>query len=298
MTDWNITLADNGRTVTSSGPTRFSGTRTISNVNVAAHTFTISGAAATTTGATTLTIDKPNANATINDGTLVLDPAVTAGDVGRNVSGTGIQTGATVLSVTPGQSFVMSLPATQTKVGNAIVRLAKPDFSNPVLFNNIFWNNDAMTVDQFSPGATLVDQGFIDYEIRGTTNNNDTFTPRFSDNTNNQILGPNGVLHALPAGQANRSGGSELRDPVCAGTRSRRLAAGSAAGLRHHHRAGPDRRPHGRLPHPAAHRGGRPAGSGDGLGRHRPRSSLQQHVRDGAQQRRMHGHGHDRSAVR
>ena len=41
-----------------------------------------------------------------------------------------------------------------------------PDFSNPVaLFNNIFWNNNAFTLDQFGPGATLVDQGFIDFEI-------------------------------------------------------------------------------------------------------------------------------------
>src|SRR5262249_44775513 len=38
----------------------------------------------------------------------------------------------------------------------------RPDFSNPVaLFNNIFWNNDAMTLDQFGPGAALVDNGFI-----------------------------------------------------------------------------------------------------------------------------------------
>jgi hypothetical protein len=81
-----------------------------------------------------------------------------------------------------------------------------PDFSNPAaLFNNIFWNNDAMTLDQFSPGATLVDNGFIDFEIHGTTNNADTFTPRYSDLTNGQILGPNGVLHALPAGQGNIS---------------------------------------------------------------------------------------------
>jgi hypothetical protein len=208
VTDWSITAADNGRTVTSSNPTRFSGTRTISNVNVAAHTFTISGAAATSTGATRLTINKTDANATTNDGTLVLDPAVTANDVGRNVSGTGVQTSATVLSVTPGQSFVMSLPATQNIVGNAAVTLATPDFSNPVLFNNIFWNNQAYTVDMFGPGATLSSQGFIDYEIRGTTNNDDTFTPRYSDNTNNQILGPNGVLHDLPAGQGNITGGN------------------------------------------------------------------------------------------
>jgi parallel beta-helix repeat protein len=82
----------------------------------------------------------------------------------------------------------------------------RPDFSNPTaLFNNIFWNNDAMTLDQFGPGATLVDQGFIDFEIHGTTNNADTFTPRYSDLTNSQILGPNGVQHALPGGQGNIS---------------------------------------------------------------------------------------------
>lgn len=78
------------------------------------------------------------------------------------------------------------------------------DFSNPrAFFNNIFWNNNAFTLDQFGPGAGLVDQGFIDLEVAGTTNNADTFTPRFSDLTNGQILGPNGVLHPVPAGQGN-----------------------------------------------------------------------------------------------
>ncbi len=82
----------------------------------------------------------------------------------------------------------------------------RPDFSNPVaLFNNIFWDNDAFTLDQFGPGATLVDQGFIDFEVHGTTNNADTFTPRYSDLTNGNILGPNGVQHPVPAGQANIS---------------------------------------------------------------------------------------------
>src|SRR6185437_4268386 len=73
-----------------------------------------------------------------------------------------------------------------------------PHFSNPVaLFNNIFWNNDAQTLSQFGPGATLVDNGFIDFEVHGTTNATDTFTPRYSDLTNGQILGPDGVQHAL-----------------------------------------------------------------------------------------------------
>jgi len=82
-----------------------------------------------------------------------------------------------------------------------------PDFSNPTaLFNNIFRNNDAMTLSQFGPGATLVDAGFIDFEVRGTTNNADTFTPRYSTLTNGQILGPDGTQRALPGGQGNRVG--------------------------------------------------------------------------------------------
>jgi hypothetical protein len=87
----------------------------------------------------------------------------------------------------------------------ATLPAAAPHFSNPTaLFNNIFWNNDAMTLSQFGPGATLVDAGFIDFEVRGTTNNADTFTPRYSTLTNGQILGPDGVQRAVPGGQANR----------------------------------------------------------------------------------------------
>ena len=83
----------------------------------------------------------------------------------------------------------------------------RPDFSNPVaLFNNIFWDNDAMTLTQFGPGATLVDNGFIDFEVHGTTNTADTFTPRYSDLTNGSILGPDGVLHAVSGGQGNTVG--------------------------------------------------------------------------------------------
>jgi hypothetical protein len=82
-----------------------------------------------------------------------------------------------------------------------------PDFSQPrALFNNIFRNNNAFTLSQPGPGATLVDQGFIDFEVHGTTNNGDTFTPRYSSLTNGQLLGPNGVQHAVPANQGNRIG--------------------------------------------------------------------------------------------
>jgi len=86
-----------------------------------------------------------------------------------------------------------------------------PHFSNPsALFNNIFWNNNAFTLDRPGPGAALVNQGFIDFEIHGTTNPADTYTPRYSSLTNGQLLGPDGVLHALPGGQGNRIGENPL----------------------------------------------------------------------------------------
>ena len=100
----------------------------------------------------------------------------------------------------------------------------RPDFSSPVaLFNNIFWNNNAFTLTSSGPGATLVNQGFIDFEVHGTTNNADTFTPRYSDLTNGQILGPDGVQHA----GARRPGQHHRRRP----------------GVRHAVHAGADGRP-------------------------------------------------------
>jgi hypothetical protein len=89
----------------------------------------------------------------------------------------------------------------------AMLPAGSPDFSRPAaLFNNIFWDNDAFTLSQAGPGATLVDQGFIDFEVHGTTNNADTFTPRYSDLTNGLNLGPDGVLRPVPAGQGNLIG--------------------------------------------------------------------------------------------
>jgi len=86
-----------------------------------------------------------------------------------------------------------------------------PRFANPAtLFNNIFWNNNAFTLSQPGPGATLVDQGFVDLEVHGTTNPADTFTPRYSSLTNGQLLGPDGVQRAVPAGQGNRIGENPL----------------------------------------------------------------------------------------
>jgi hypothetical protein len=92
-------------------------------------------------------------------------------------------------------------------VFQATLPASAPRFSNPTaLFNNIFWNNDAMTLSQFGPGATLVDQGFIDFEVHGTANPADTFTPRYSDLTNGSILGSDGVQRPVPTGQGNLVG--------------------------------------------------------------------------------------------
>jgi hypothetical protein len=90
----------------------------------------------------------------------------------------------------------------------ATLPAGSPDFSRPTaLFDNIFWNNNAFTLSQFGPGATLVDQGFIDFEIHGVGNAADTFTPRYSLLTNGLILGPNDApLHAVPGGQGNTIG--------------------------------------------------------------------------------------------
>jgi large repetitive protein len=97
----------------------------------------------------------------------------------------------------------------------ATLPAGSPDFSNPVaLFNNIFWTNTAYTLSQPGPGATLVSHGTIDFEVHGTTNTADTFTPRYSDLTNSQILGPNGVLHAVPAGQGNSSADPLFVNPI------------------------------------------------------------------------------------
>jgi large repetitive protein len=87
-----------------------------------------------------------------------------------------------------------------------------PKFSNPrALFNNIFWDNTAFTLDQFGPGAGLVNQGTIDFEIHGTCAvnpncANERFTPRYSLLTDGNILTADGVTRTVPGGQGNTLG--------------------------------------------------------------------------------------------
>jgi malectin (di-glucose binding ER protein)/Big-like domain-containing protein len=55
------------------------------------------------------------------------------------------------------------------------------DFSNPVaLFNNIFWENEAFTLDRNQAPPALVSQGFIDFEVFGSADPNAAFDPRNS----------------------------------------------------------------------------------------------------------------------
>ena len=91
--------------------------------------------------------------------------------------------------------------------GPTVPRFARPS----ALFNNVFWDNQAFTLSQPGPGATLVAQGFIDFEVHGTCAvnpncANDTFTPRYSDITANAEIGANGVTRTLPGGQGNLFG--------------------------------------------------------------------------------------------
>src|SRR5262249_15031082 len=143
-------------------------------------------------------------------GEIMRDDAATAGTtntaVANNVPTASWETSAIGVPHGAGRGAEANEPVFQ-----ATLPAGAPHFSNPTaLFNNIFWNNDAMTLSQFGPGATLVDAGFIDFEVDGTGNNADTFTPRYSTLTNGQILGPDGVQRAVPGGQGNRIGEDPL----------------------------------------------------------------------------------------
>jgi hypothetical protein len=81
-------------------------------------------------------------------------------------------------------------------------------FSNPTaLFNNIFWNNQAYTLDQFGPGATLVSQGIIDFEIHDPTNGSRIYTNlRYNLFTNGRVEQATGSFATMPGGGAPATG--------------------------------------------------------------------------------------------
>jgi len=167
--------------------------------------------------------------------TSMLDPSVTAADLNKRVGGSSrLQPGTFIISVTPGFGFQVSLPVTGTsRQNNVSLTLTPAYFANPAaLFNNIFWNNEAFTLDQWGPGATLTSSGYIDFEVHGTCTGRavdcaaDTYNPRFSDLTNSQILGADETVHALPGGQGNLTGS----DPLFAVPVVNELSLGGARG--------------------------------------------------------------------
>ncbi len=90
-------------------------------------------------------------------------------------------------------------------------------FSNPVaLFNNVFWNNDAFLLDHAGPGATLVDQGFIDFGVHSTGVAGDVLTPRYSIVTpggDTSINGAGARVAPPGAGQGNLTANPSFADP-------------------------------------------------------------------------------------
>jgi hypothetical protein len=81
----------------------------------------------------------------------------------------------------------------------ATLPAGSPDFSRPnQLRNNIFWQNQAFTLSVDQPRATLIDQGYIDFEVFNTGTPADTLRPIYSDLTNGKIL-KNGTLGNVPA---------------------------------------------------------------------------------------------------
>ena len=106
---------------------------------------------------------------------------------------------AGLVSEANSQAYQATLPA------------SAPPFSNPVaFFNNIFWHNQAYTLSQPGPGATLVSQGFIDLEVHGTTLHSSTFTPRYSLLTADSEIRGDGATDTLPGGQGNIFGADPL----------------------------------------------------------------------------------------
>jgi hypothetical protein len=105
-------------------------------------------------------------------------------------------------------------------------------FSTPAaLFDNIFWNNQAFLLSTAGPGATLVSQGFIDFEVHDTGSASDVFTPRFSTLTpgNTSINGAGGRV-APPSGAGTAGQGNLTTDPLFADPFTLELAVAGSRG--------------------------------------------------------------------
>ena len=78
----------------------------------------------TTVGPTYLTGRVDAGCRTTSGSSTVTDTHITSGDVGQDVTGTGIPAGATIEAVTPSTSFTLSAPATATATGTASLTIS------------------------------------------------------------------------------------------------------------------------------------------------------------------------------
>jgi hypothetical protein len=128
----------------------------------------------------------------------------------NNTVANNVSTGSGILASTTPHAAGLASEANDP-LFQATLPGSAPHFSNPVaFFNNIFWQNQAFTLSQPGPGATLDARGVIDLEIHGTANHSDTFTPRYSLLSANSIVRGDGVAGTLPGGQANIFGANPL----------------------------------------------------------------------------------------
>src|SRR5262249_42210661 len=82
------------------------------------------------------------------------------------------------------------------------------------------WDNDAQLLDHAGPGAALVDQGNIDFEVHNTHVAADVLTPRYSDltgGTDTSINGAGARVAPPGAGQGNISTDPAFADPFALG---------------------------------------------------------------------------------
>jgi polysaccharide lyase family 4-like protein len=152
-------------------------------------------------------------NMIVNNGASDLGGAITLDDasnvrlvnntIANNVStassensAIGVPRSAGLASESNDPIFQASLPA------------GSPQFSNPTaLFNNIFWNNQAYTLSQFGPGATLINQGFIDFEIHDPSSSSRIYSnARYNLFTNGNVEQANATFANMPGGGAPTTG--------------------------------------------------------------------------------------------
>jgi len=72
---------------------------------------------------------------TTSGSSTVTDTHITSGDVGQDVTGTGIPAGATIKAVTPSTSFTLSAPATATATGTASLTISDWSRGSAVVVN-------------------------------------------------------------------------------------------------------------------------------------------------------------------